>query len=202
MVAFVRATPKARPLPMTTTLNIPRIDCASDDAREAIARLRRQLSPRGDVVSPRGREKTIAVFGEPLTPAQVVERICADVQCRGLDALLEYSASIDGADLDAGRDDLHRGGMQRRDGPAARDADRRLVELAEAIRIEVRRPAVADADRDIAHIGDDDTRADMRRDVDLDAEDDRARGLGGGGLDRRAFDRRGRRSPARADRLR
>ena len=28
--------------------------------------------------------------GEPLTPQQVVERICADVQCRGLGAVLDY----------------------------------------------------------------------------------------------------------------
>ena len=39
---------------MATTLNICRIDCASDDAREAIAGLRRQLSPDGNVVSPQG----------------------------------------------------------------------------------------------------------------------------------------------------
>lgn len=84
---------------MTTTLSITRIDTARDDAREAIHELRRQLSPRGDVVSPRGRERTIAVFGEPLTPQQVVERICADVQCRGLEAVLEYTARIDGREL-------------------------------------------------------------------------------------------------------
>src|SRR4051812_28054386 len=85
---------------MTTTLNISRIDCASDDAREAILELRRQLSPNGNVVSPQGRARTIAAFGEPLTPQQVVERICADVQCRGLDAVLDYTARLDGVTLD------------------------------------------------------------------------------------------------------
>jgi histidinol dehydrogenase len=85
---------------MATTLNICRIDCASDDAREAILELRRQLSPKGNVVSPQGRARTIAAFGEPLTPQQVVERICADVQCRGLDAVLEYTAKLDGVTLD------------------------------------------------------------------------------------------------------
>ncbi len=84
---------------MTTTLNITRIDCARDDAREALQELRRQLSPRGDIVSPRGRERTIAVFGEPLSPQQVVERICADVQCRGLDAVLDYTAKLDAREL-------------------------------------------------------------------------------------------------------
>ena len=85
---------------MTTTLNICRIDCASDDAREAILELRRQLSPKGNVVSPQGRARTIAAFGEPLTPQQVVERICADVQCRGLDAVLDYTARLDGVTLE------------------------------------------------------------------------------------------------------
>src|SRR3954451_10192969 len=85
---------------MATTLNISRIDCASDDAREAILELRRQLSPKGDVVSPQGRARTVAAFGEPLTPQQVVERICADVRDRGLDAVLDYTARLDGVALD------------------------------------------------------------------------------------------------------
>ena len=84
---------------MTTTLNICRIDCANDDAREAIRRLRRRLSPDGNVVSPQGQAKTIAVFGEPLTPQQVVERICADVQNLGLEAVLDYTERIDGVSL-------------------------------------------------------------------------------------------------------
>ena len=57
---------------MTTPLKICRIDCASDDATRAIRDLRTQLSPRGDVVSPQGRARTVAAFGEPLTPQQVV----------------------------------------------------------------------------------------------------------------------------------
>src|SRR4051794_14134996 len=85
---------------MTTTLNICRIDCASDDARQAIGALRDRLSPKGNVVSPQGRARTIAAFGEPLTPQQVVERICADVQCRGLDAVLDYTARLDGVALE------------------------------------------------------------------------------------------------------
>lgn len=89
-------------MPRSTTpaLNITRIDTKSDDAREAIASLRAQLSPRGDVVSPRGRELTLAVFGEPLNPQQVVDRICADVREDGLDAVLDYSAKLDRKPLD------------------------------------------------------------------------------------------------------
>ncbi len=85
---------------MATTLNISRIDCASHDAREAILELRKQLSPKGNVVSPQGRARTLAVFGEPLTPQEVVERICGDVRDRGLEAVLEYTAKFDGATLD------------------------------------------------------------------------------------------------------
>jgi len=85
---------------MPTTLNIPRIDCARADAGEAVRALRRQLSPEGDVVSPQGRARTLAAFGEPLTPQQVVERICGDVKRRGLAAVLDYTARLDGVTLD------------------------------------------------------------------------------------------------------
>ena len=84
-------------------LRIRRIDCASDDANRAIAALREQLSPRGNVVSPEGRARTVAAFGEPLSPPQVVERICEDVASRGLEAVLDYGRRLDGADLDASR---------------------------------------------------------------------------------------------------
>lgn len=83
-------------LAMMTRLKIPRIDCATGDARDAILRLRRQLSPQGNVVSPQGRARTIAAFGEPLTPDEVVKRICSDVQARGLPAVLDYTAKLDG----------------------------------------------------------------------------------------------------------
>ncbi len=86
-----------------TTLRIRRIDCVRDDAERAIAALRAELSPRGNVVSPEGRARTIAAFGEPLEPRQVVERICDDVAARGLDAVLDYGRRLDGAELDPGQ---------------------------------------------------------------------------------------------------
>jgi len=82
-------------------LNILRIDTRNEQWREAIAALRERLSPRGNVVSEAGRKRTIEVFGEPLSPEQVVERICRDVRERGLAAVLEYSAKIDKAELSA-----------------------------------------------------------------------------------------------------
>jgi len=84
-------------------LQIRRIDCSTDDAQGAIAALRSELSPEGNVVSPEGKARTIAAFGEPLAPRQVVERICADVAARGLEAVLDYSRRIDGVPLEAGQ---------------------------------------------------------------------------------------------------
>jgi len=82
-----------------TTLNILRIDTSTDDVADALAALREKLSPRGDIVSEAGRRRTIEVFGEPLTPHQVVERICSDVQHRGAAAVLDYGNRLDQAQL-------------------------------------------------------------------------------------------------------
>jgi histidinol dehydrogenase len=80
-------------------LAIQRIDTSEPTAAAEIETLRRKLSPEGEVVSEAGRQKTIAVFGEPLTPAQAVAQICGDVRERGLAAVLEYTAKLDGIDL-------------------------------------------------------------------------------------------------------
>ncbi|MCO6045467.1 histidinol dehydrogenase [Aeoliella sp. ICT_H6.2] len=79
-----------------------RIDTSQPDARRQIDSLRAKLAPSsGDVVSEAGRKKTIEVFGEPLTPVEVVDRICRDIRERGLEAVLEYTAKLDGAELTA-----------------------------------------------------------------------------------------------------
>ena len=74
-----------------------RIDLAAADGRARLDALRGTLVSQGDVVSPAGRQRTIDVFGEPLSPRQVVERICGDVRTGGLAALLDYTRRIDGA---------------------------------------------------------------------------------------------------------
>jgi histidinol dehydrogenase len=84
-----------------SNLKIKRIDSRRSDVRAAMTQLRKRLSPRGDVVSQAGRQRTIEVFGEPLAPAEVVARICRDVAQRGLAAVLDYSARIDKAQLTA-----------------------------------------------------------------------------------------------------
>jgi histidinol dehydrogenase len=86
---------------MPKPLRIACIDSRRDDLPGALHRLRERLSPRGDVVSEAGRQKTVEVFGRPLTPQQVVEQICSDVRTRGLEAVLDYSRRIDRAELTA-----------------------------------------------------------------------------------------------------
>lgn len=72
------------------------------DRPEALAvmeSLRKSLSPRGDIVSPRGRELTMKVFGEALAPVAVVDRILSDISTSGISALLRYTELLDGKKL-------------------------------------------------------------------------------------------------------
>jgi histidinol dehydrogenase len=82
-------------------LEILRIDTRQPDAQAALAQLRAKLAPSGNVVSEAGRQKTLEVFGTPMAPTEVVERICSDVRAQGLDAVLRYTAQLDGAQLSA-----------------------------------------------------------------------------------------------------
>src|SRR5436853_2218323 len=86
---------------MAQPLELQRIDTRLGNVEEALAALRAKLSPAGNVVSEAGKRRTVEVFGEPLSPQQVVERICGDVQQRGLAAVLEYSHKLDKAELTA-----------------------------------------------------------------------------------------------------
>jgi histidinol dehydrogenase len=86
---------------MADSLNIQRFNTRKDSIATVVAALRDKLSPGGDVVSAAGRQRTIDVFGEPLTPNQVVQRICADVRNDGLSAVLNYTKSLDNVELDA-----------------------------------------------------------------------------------------------------
>ena len=80
-------------------LRIQRIDTRRDDVSAALDGLREKLSPRGDIVSEAGRKRTMEVFGEPLSPQQVVEKICRDVRTQGLPAMLDYTAKLDKANV-------------------------------------------------------------------------------------------------------
>lgn len=76
-------------------LQIPTIDAQTADARPLLDQLRQKLSPQGDIVSPAGRQRTLELFGEALSPQAVVQRICRDVQTKGLPAVLDYTAKLD-----------------------------------------------------------------------------------------------------------
>jgi len=111
-------------------MQILRIDSRSQDAAQQIRQLRKRLSPNGDVVSESGRQLTLKVFGEPLTPRQVVTKICNDIEADGLSALLKYTDNIDGAVLTAETlrvplDELE---------SAAKRADQRLLESVRRVR--------------------------------------------------------------------
>ncbi|HMF12252.1 MAG TPA: histidinol dehydrogenase [Gemmataceae bacterium] len=84
-----------------TPLIIRRIQLGNREARVQFADLRAQLSAQGNVVSPRGRALTEKVFGEPLPPQRVVERVCEDVRGRGLPAVLHYTEQFDQVRLTA-----------------------------------------------------------------------------------------------------
>jgi histidinol dehydrogenase len=90
-------------MPTSTASRSPcrRIDLSAADGLQNLDALRRMLVSQGEMVSPAGRQRTIDVFGAPLTPRQVVERICSDVRSKGLAALLDYTTRIDGAAVTA-----------------------------------------------------------------------------------------------------
>lgn len=80
-------------------LRMPTIDARTENTRPLLDALRDKLSPRGDVVSAAGRQRTLELFGEALSPQAVVERICRDVRARGQVAALEYTAKLDRKEL-------------------------------------------------------------------------------------------------------
>ena len=72
-----------------------RITHTAADAGDQLQQLCRQLSLQADVVSPRSKALTERVFGQALTPAQVVDRICSEVREQGLPAVLRYTEQLD-----------------------------------------------------------------------------------------------------------
>lgn len=115
-------------------LNIPVVDASGDAATAVLDELRQKLSPQGDVVSPRGRALTEKVFGEPLSPVAVVQRICSDVASQGTPALLHYGRQLDNADLTPDQLRVPAADLQA----AHRDADPELLATVRRIRDNVR----------------------------------------------------------------
>lgn len=86
-----------------TAFQIQKIDARDSKAKAALQALRKQLSPSGNVVSPKGKALTEKVFGQPLSPIQVVERICQDVREVGETAVRRYSMELDGQPFEPGK---------------------------------------------------------------------------------------------------
>jgi histidinol dehydrogenase len=84
-------------------LQIRRLDARSGSFSAELEALRRQLSPDGDIVSPRGKELTERVFGQALKPSEVVERICSEVRREGISAVVRYTQLLDGVEHDPTR---------------------------------------------------------------------------------------------------
>ncbi len=76
-------------------LKLRRIDLTANNAAAQITKLRDQFRYDSEVVSTAGKKLTLAVFGEALSPARAVERICNEVQEKGLSAALHYTEQFD-----------------------------------------------------------------------------------------------------------
>ncbi|MFN9594497.1 MAG: histidinol dehydrogenase [Pirellulaceae bacterium] len=83
---------------MDSSLALVQIDARGPLQQEAWSRLWKRWVGEGQVVSQRSRDLTMAVFGEPLSPQQVVERICGEVRREGSEALVRYSQKLDRSD--------------------------------------------------------------------------------------------------------
>jgi histidinol dehydrogenase len=70
-----------------------------DSAEARGSALRRRLVGE-EQPSAQAQARTEQIFGAPLTPAQVVDKIVGDVQARGDAAVRDYTARLDGADID------------------------------------------------------------------------------------------------------
>jgi len=80
---------------------LERLNTVASDFEVRLETLRRRLSPDGSVVSKRSEALTIELFGAPLSPQQVVERICNDVRQRGTEAVIAYARKLDAPEISA-----------------------------------------------------------------------------------------------------
>jgi histidinol dehydrogenase len=86
----------------SSRLNLLRLDASSPSFSKDIDLLRKRLSPEGSVVSEKGKQLTLSLFGESLSPQEVVERICNDVRSLGTEAVLKYARALDDPTCSAG----------------------------------------------------------------------------------------------------
>ncbi|MDB5309682.1 MAG: hisD [Gemmataceae bacterium] len=77
------------------TLKLRRIDLSAPNAAAQIKKLRDQFFIDANTVSAASKKLYTAVFGEALSPAAAVARICDDVRDKGLSAVLQYTEAFD-----------------------------------------------------------------------------------------------------------
>jgi histidinol dehydrogenase len=82
-------------------LKLRRIDLSANNAAAQITKLRDQFRYDAEVATAAGKKLTLAVFGEHLTPARAVERVCNEVRDKGLPAVLAYTEQFDKVKLKA-----------------------------------------------------------------------------------------------------
>ncbi len=122
-----------------------RIDTRQQDVEQALEELRRQLSPRGEVVSQASRQRTLDVFGAPLSPLEVVQQICHDVRAEGVQAVLRYSQKLDRAELSADALRVPTSELES----AHRQADRDFLQTIRRVRDNIREFQTAILHRDV-----------------------------------------------------
>ncbi len=83
------------------SLKIRRIDTSNPHAARQLAALKNPFADQANVVTPASRKLTQAVFGEAIPPAKAVEKICGEVQNKGINALLNYTEKFDKVRADA-----------------------------------------------------------------------------------------------------
>ena len=86
-------------------MNVEKLVRVVHGAAEARATILRRQPLDEYEVSPALQESIAELFGEPLTPDEVVARILADVKADADEALIRYTRLLDGAELDALRVD-------------------------------------------------------------------------------------------------
>jgi histidinol dehydrogenase len=70
------------------------------DLDRAILDLRRSLQGTAEIVSPRSLQKTMEIFGAPLTASEAVKKIVSDVRAEGDQAVICYASQLDGQKLE------------------------------------------------------------------------------------------------------
>jgi histidinol dehydrogenase len=78
------------------------VQCDNASIPKEVEELRKKLSVTEGIVSSQSSALTEKVFGEPLTPAQVVDRIIAEVKEKGDGGVRHYARELDGAAFPGG----------------------------------------------------------------------------------------------------